>query len=43
MGRLIGLLYLIFVWTWIPMIVGLIEGIYYLTLTDEEFARKYQV
>lgn len=38
-----GILYLIFVWTYIPMIVAFIEGIVYLTSTrtDEEFTAKY--
>lgn len=36
-----GVLYLIFVWTFIPAIVGLIEGIIYLTKSDEEFHQKY--
>lgn len=36
-----GFLYLCFCWTWIPTIVGLIEGIIYLTQTDEEFESKY--
>jgi TM2 domain-containing membrane protein YozV len=36
-----GLLYLCFFWTGIPAIVGLIEGILYLTKTDEEFQRQY--
>lgn len=38
-----GILYLLFFWTCIPVIVGLIEGILYLTSTDtdEEFTRKY--
>ena len=38
-----GILYVIFVWTYIPAIVGLIEGIIYLTSTktDEEFTAKY--
>lgn len=36
-----GILYLCFVWTLIPAIIGLIEGIIYLTKTDEEFQRKY--
>lgn len=36
-----GLLYLAFCWTFIPAIVAFLEGIYYLTLTDEEFVRKY--
>lgn len=36
-----GLLYLCFSWTFIPAIVGLIEGIIYLTKSDEEFRRQY--
>ena len=38
-----GILYLIFVWTYIPAILGLIEGIIYLTASDEDFYRKYVV
>jgi TM2 domain-containing membrane protein YozV len=36
-----GILYLIFSWTGIPGIIGLIEGIIYLTKSDEEFERHY--
>lgn len=36
-----GILYLVFCWTFIPEIVGLIEGIIYLTKSDEEFKAKY--
>lgn len=36
-----GLLYLCFFWTLIPAIAGFIEGILYLTKTDEEFQRIY--
>lgn len=36
-----GVLYLIFCWTFIPAIVAFIEGIVYLTMTDEKFAQKY--
>lgn len=36
-----GILYLVFFWTFIPSIVGLIEGIRYLIMSDEEFAKKY--
>lgn len=36
-----GLIYLFFCWTFIPAIVAFFEGIYYLTLTDQEFSRKY--
>lgn len=37
-----GILYLIFFWTFIPAIVGLIEGIIYLTMSDDEFRIKYE-
>lgn len=38
-----GILYLLFFWTYIPSIVGFVEGIIYLTSTntDEEFTAKY--
>lgn len=36
-----GLLYLCFFWTGIPALVGFIEGILYLTKSDEEFNRQY--
>jgi len=35
-----GLVYLIFCWTYIPVILGVIEGIRYLTLSDEDFLDK---
>lgn len=37
-----GIVYLLFCWTWIPLILGFIEGIYYLTLSEEKFAEKYR-
>lgn len=37
----LGILYLCFFWTGIPAVLGLIEGILYLTKTDEEFQRQY--
>jgi TM2 domain-containing membrane protein YozV/ribosomal protein L40E len=37
----LGILYFIFFWTWIPGIVGLIEGIVYLTMSDQQFWSKY--
>jgi TM2 domain-containing membrane protein YozV len=37
----VGLLYLIFCWTGIPAVIGLIEGIIYLTTPDEVFQQKY--
>ena len=36
-----GILYITFVWTFIPVILALIEGIQYLRKSDEEFQRKY--
>jgi TM2 domain-containing membrane protein YozV len=36
-----GILYLLFCWTFIPAIISLVEGIIYLTMTDDEFCRKY--
>ena len=36
-----GVLYLIFFWTFIPAIIGFIEGIIYLTKSDQEFAAEY--
>lgn len=37
-----GILYLLFCWTFIPSIIGLIEGIIYLTQSDEDFKAKYK-
>jgi len=36
-----GILYILFCWTFIPSLIGFIEGILYLTMSDEAFARKY--
>lgn len=36
-----GIIYFILCWTYIPAILGLIEGIRYLILSDEDFAQKY--
>ncbi len=36
-----GIIYILFCWTSIPSIIGLIEGILYLTSTDEQFQAKY--
>jgi TM2 domain-containing membrane protein YozV len=42
LGRIAaGVLYLIFFWTLIPTIVAFIEMIIYITMSDEDFARKY--
>jgi hypothetical protein len=37
----LGVLYLLFCWTFIPALVALVEGIVYLTMTDEAFSAKY--
>lgn len=37
-----GILYLVFFWTYIPSIIGLIEGIIYLRKTDEEWVKYYK-
>lgn len=37
----LGVLYLCFSWTFIPAIIGFIEGILYLTKSDAEFQEKY--
>lgn len=36
-----GVIYLCFVWTLIPIVLGIFEGIIYLTTSEEEFQRKY--
>ncbi len=36
-----GIIYLLFSWTGIPVFLGLIEGIIYLTMTDSSFNSKY--
>lgn len=36
-----GILYLLFCWTGIPTIVGVIEGIMYLSQSDMDFYRRY--
>ncbi len=36
-----GILYLLFCWTGIPAIIGLIEGIIYLCTDEEKFQVKY--
>src|SRR5258708_613852 len=37
----LGVLYLLFCWTFVPAIVGLVEGIVYLSMSDEAFSAKY--
>ncbi|HUT56916.1 MAG TPA: NINE protein [Phycisphaerae bacterium] len=36
-----GLIYILFVWTFIPAIVAFIEGIILLTMSDESFDKAY--
>nr|WP_255639983.1 TM2 domain-containing protein [Pseudalkalibacillus hwajinpoensis] len=36
-----GIIYLLFSWTYIPTIVGLIEGVIYLFSSNESFASKH--
>lgn len=36
-----GIAYLLFCWTFIPAIVGFIEGILLLVMSDSDFIRKY--
>ncbi|MBU1000245.1 TM2 domain-containing protein [Patescibacteria group bacterium] len=36
-----GLVYLFFFWSFIPMVIGIIEGIIYLLMSDKEFENKY--
>jgi TM2 domain-containing membrane protein YozV len=44
MGKIgMGILYLCFCWTCIPGVIGLIEGIIYLTSSREEFEYKNHV
>lgn len=37
-----GLLYLLFCWTLIPVLLGVVEGIVYLASSDESFHAKYE-
>ncbi len=39
----LGVVYVLFFWTYIPAIIGLIEGIIYLTQSDQDFANKQGV
>lgn len=36
-----GIVYVLFCWTFIPSVIGLIEGIIYLTMSDQAFTEKY--
>ncbi len=42
LGRIgMGILYLVFCWTFIPAIIAFVEAIIYVTMTDEAFTKKY--
>lgn len=44
MGKIgMGILYLVFCWTGIPGVIGIIEGIVYLCSNDENFQLKHHV
>jgi TM2 domain-containing membrane protein YozV/ribosomal protein L40E len=36
-----GIFYLVFCWTFIPAIIGFIEGIIYLAMSEQSFEAKY--
>ena len=38
-----GTVCLLFCWTLIPMVVGWIDGIYFLTMSDEKFEREFNL
>ena len=37
----LGVVYILFCWTFIPAIIGFIEGIIYLTMEEDKFNEKY--
>lgn len=37
----LGILYLVFCWTFIPSLIAVIEGIIYLLMSEENFDQKY--
>jgi TM2 domain-containing membrane protein YozV/ribosomal protein L40E len=37
-----GLIYLVFCWTFIPALISLVEGIQFLSMSESEFAMKYR-
>ena len=36
-----GILYLLFFWTFIPALIAFVEAIILLTMSDEDFVKKY--
>ena len=42
LGKILqGIFYIVFCWTFIPSLIGFIEGIIYLTMSDEKFEEKF--
>lgn len=42
LGRIgMGIVYVLFCWTGVPEVLGIIEGIIYLTMEPEDFSAKY--
>jgi len=42
LGRIgMGIVYLLLCWTFIPALLGVIEGVLLLVMSDEEFVRRY--
>ncbi len=39
----LGILYILFCWTFIPGVIGIVEGIIYLCSSDEAFQLKHKV
>ena len=39
----IACLYILFCWSFIPAIIGIVEGILYLTMDDESFKAKFKI
>jgi TM2 domain-containing membrane protein YozV len=42
LGRIAqGILYVLFFWTYVPLVLGVVEGIIYLTMDERRFCEKY--
>jgi TM2 domain-containing membrane protein YozV len=37
----VGIVYLVFCWTFIPSLIAFVEGILYLTMSEQAFAQRY--
>ena len=38
---IVGIVYIVFIWTFIPSILGLIEGLYFLVMSHQTFNERY--